>query len=389
MSLTKLQATLIPFVTVCLILGVSIVVIAFGRGYRLDFQKTSVKPTGIVSATSDPTAAQIFVDGKLKSGTNNSFAIDPGWYTVRMTKDGYIGWEKRLRVQGEVVTRADAFLFPTNPSLSPLTTIGVVSPVLSPDGSKIAYVVPHQPKAGLWVLELTDRPLGRNRDPQQVAESTNIFDFTNSKLAWSPDSTDLMVTSGSTIRLYQSRPNSTFTDISGTVATTLKDWSTDKETKDRQKLAAFPPAFIDMASSSAKIISFSPDETKVLYETTASATLPQIITPALIGTNPTEEQRTVTPGKLYIYDSREDKNFFLLDKPYPLFWFPTNRHLILSQDGKIDIMEYDRTNWITIYSGPFVDSFVVPWPNATRIIILTNLNPGASTFPNLYTINLR
>ena len=176
-----------------------------------------------------------------------------------------------------------------------------------------------------------------------------------------------------------------------------------------------------MATSSAKIISLSPDETKILYEATASATIPKVINPPLIGTNPTEEDRNIKPGKIYVYDSKEDRNYFVLDpkelptpKPtptpkrgttaaftltpsplpltspdFPLLWFPTSRHLIITLPGKIDIMEYDRTNWVTIYSGPFVDGFVAPWSNGSRIIIMTNLNGSELPLPNLYTVNLR
>ena len=170
-------------------------------------------------------------------------------------------------------------------------------------------------------------------------------------------------------------------------------------------------------------MAFSPDETKILYEATRSATIPQIINPPLVATNPTEEKRAIEPGKIYVYDSREDKNFLVLDKselpqpavsasptpsprgrtnvnpsptlitnslqPVNVYWFPTNRHLVLTLPGKVDIMEYDRTNWVTVYAGPFVEGFIAPWPNGSRIIIMTNLNPGQSTLPNLYTVNLR
>jgi hypothetical protein len=142
-----------------------------------------------------------------------------------------------------------------------------------------------------------------------------------------------------------------------------------------------------------------------------------VIVPPLIGTNSTEEVRTIQPGNLYVYDSKEDKNYFLLDKkeiPLPtptatpmrlakavakpvvptlpetsVHWFPTSKHILLTLPGKIDMMEYDRTNWTTIYSGPFVDGFVAPWSNGSRIIIMTNLNGDALALPNLYTVNLR
>lgn len=357
-------------------------------------KKSSLKPTGLISATSDPTGAEVSVDGTLKTATNNSFGIDPGYYTVRITKEGYIPWEKKIRVQGEVVSQATAFLFPTNPSLSPLTTLGIANPILSPDGTKVAYVIPASvgtKKAGLWYYELSEGPLGRNRDPIQL-DQPNGFIFDAAKLTWSPDATQLLVQNGSVARLYTiSRPG-VFTDVSPTLPSLFSDWNTAQSDTEKQKLAAFKPVIVNIATSSAKIISFSPDETKILYEATASATIPQVIVPPLIGTNSTPEERTIIPGKFYVYDSKEDKNYFLLDKKEisgAIHWFPTSKHLLITLKGKIDVMEYDRTNWITIYSGPFVDDFVAPWNNGSRIIILTNLNGDALSLPNLYTVNLR
>jgi len=396
----KFRSTFISIVTLCAILGVAAAVIAYGRGYRLDLNKTSIKPTGLISATSDPAGAQVLVDGTLKTATNNSFGIDPGFYTIRISKEGYISWEKKIRVQGEVVSAASAFLFPTNPSLSPLTTLGIANPSLSPDGTKVAYTIPaarldatSAKKSGLWYYELSEGPLGRNRDPIQL-DQTAGFDFDTSRITWSPDATHLLVDNAAGSRLYALNKPGVFTDVTATRQTLLADWNAAQADTEKQKLAAFKPAIITMATSSAKIISFSPDETKILYEATASATIPQIINPPLIGTNSTAEDRTIQPGKFYVYDSKEDKNYFLLDqKEIPgvdtIHWFPTSKHLLITLKGKIDVMEYDRTNWITIYSGPFVDNFVAPWNNGSRIIILTNLNGDALSLPNLYTVNLR
>ncbi len=430
MKLPTTRSILYTFFTLCFILGASFAIILYGRGYRLDLRKNSVKPTGLISATSDPIGAQVLVDTRLRSATNNAFTIDPGWYTVQIIKEGYIGWQKKLRIQGEVVTRADAFLFPKNPSLSPLTTSGIEHPVLSPDGTKIAYTIPldvtrdgQSSKAGLWVLELVDRPLGRNRDPQLLGQSSNSFNLSNASLLWSPDSTQILAMLPGSARLFNTSKALTFDDVSQSFEALIQTWTEQKTLKNSQKLTAFKQKFIDVATSSATILSFSPDETKLLYEATASATLPLIIDPALIGTNPTEEVRALKTGNLYVYDSKEDKNYLVLSgdevkqllltptqkptaKPKlplpqlnkittqqisisPISWFPTNRHLILAGDKKIDVMEFDRTNWITVYSGPFVDGFVAPWTNGSRLIIMTNLNPDASTLPNLYTVNLR
>ncbi len=435
-----------PF-PILFILVATFAVIMYGRGYRPDFQTNSIKPTGLLSATSDPIGAQVYIDGALKTATNNSVNIEPGNYTVRITKEGYSSWEKKFRIQGEIASRTDAFLFLTNPSLSPITNTGIVNPIMSPDSTRLAYTVPldynnganSTTKAGLWVHELTERPLGMNRDPRHLDVSTVAFDFSKAKIIWSPDSRELMVALGNRVRLYEISRINEFEDVTFTYTTILSDWEKEKQELNRQKLASFKPAFSDVLLTSAKIISFSPDESKLLYEATAAATFPLVIDPPLIGSNPTEEKRTIDPGKLYVYDSREDKNYFLLDKneiptsstspqsspspspndrkviksspspnlqpttylsaealanvdnlqPYDIYWFPTSRHFVLAFPGKIDIMEYDRTNWVTVYSGPFQDDFIAPWPNGSRILILTNLNPGLSPYPNLYTVNLR
>ncbi len=430
MKLPSTRSILYTFFTLCFIFGASFAIILYSRGYRLDLTKNSVKPTGLISATSDPIGAQILVDTRLRSATNNTFTIDPGWYTVQIIKEGYIGWQKKLRIQGEVVTRADAFLFPKNPSLSPLTTSGLEHPILSPDGTKIAYTIPldvtrdgQSSKAGLWVLELVDRPLGRNRDPQLLGQSNGFFNLSSASLLWSPDSSQILVLLPGAARLYSSSKPLSFDDVSLDYQALIETWTIEKQLKDGQKLAAYKQDFINVATSSAKILSFSPDETKLLYEATAGATIPLIINPPLIGTNPTVEVRTIKHGNLYVYDSKEDKNYLVLSdtevkqfapspttKPTPkpkqplqpippiqrqqntlspISWFPTNRHLIVAGDKKIDVMEFDRTNWITVYSGPFVDGFVAAWTNGSRLIIMTNLNPNAGTLPNLYTVNLR
>ena len=429
--LRKLKKFTSPW-PILFILTATIAVIFYGRGYRPDFQNNQIKPTGLLSATSQPVGSQVYVDGLLKTATNNPVNLDPGWYTVKITKEGYIAWEKHLRVQGEVVTRTDAFLFPTSPSLSPLTNTGVEKPLLSPDGTKIVFIIPtsvasSSKRAGLWVYELTERPLGLNRDPRQLGTTTAGLDFSKAIVRWSPDSSQVLADFGSSVRLYEAGNAGQFEDVSATYPILLREWEDSKNIKLKQQLSAFKQGFIDVATSSAKIIALSPDENKILYEATSSATLPQIMDPPLIGTNPTEEHRQIEPGKLYVYDAKEDKNYFLLDKnevlthssnpsPTPkqsprssanpasnsstnsqlpssnydfIRWFPTSRHLVLSLPGKIDILEYDRTNWITVYSGPFVDGFFAPWPNGSRIILMTNLNPGQSTLPNLYTVNLR
>lgn len=429
----KIRSPLITFVTVCVVLGTAATIIAYGRGYRFDFNSTNVRPTGLMSATSQPVGAQVFIDGKLRAATDISFTIDPGWYTVTIAKEGYQSWEKYLRVQGEVVTRADAMLLPANPSLTAITGNGVVAPVLSPDGTKLAFVVPTPTatsagtltaRAGIWVLDLADKPLGLNRDSRQIATAGDLNPNLVS-LAWSADSKEILVrlkpkTGIPSFFLLETDRLNNPPIAAGSVLTLTNAWRELLRTKEEDKLATLAPEFIAEATESMKIIAFSPDETKILYEATAAATLPEHIIPPLIGTNPTEETRTLTRDNLYVYDIKEDRNYSLgasqnlgvvpapkpltaaqrtpdaifdeyvaLTGPKSLQWLATSRHLVYAGDEKIDVMEYDAGNRKTVYAGPFWDTFVVPWTNATKLVILTNLNPTASLENNLYAVNLR
>lgn len=425
-----------PLISLLVILGTSAVIIAYGRGYRPRFSQNGsslVRSTGLVSATSDPVGAQVYLDGILKTATNNTFNVDPGKHTIRISKDGYLSWQKDIMVEKEVVSRADAFLFPVNPSLSPLTSSGIIKPTLSPDGTQIAYIIPPKEQtiealatAGLWIFDLVDRPLGFNRDARQIETWQSTWDTDALNIQWSPDSQEVVLLLPTEATLFDLTNKDTGRKIVNNELVTIRqNWQTEQKLKNTQQFAALKQPLIDIATTSAELIAFSPDETKLLYLATASATIPQIIDPPLIGTNSQEEQRSIVAGNIYVYDTKEDKNYLLfhsnelaptpsstptaptrrlptptlkpelnintpqLTTDYPIRWFPTNRHLVITLPGKIDILQYDRTNWITVYSGPFQEGFVAPWPTGSRLIIVTNLNPGASPLPNLYTVNLR
>lgn len=397
MELGKLRSVAITIISIILIGSVSLALIAFGRGYRFDIKKKILAPTGLLTVTSDPTGAQVLVDGKKLSATNTTVNLVPGWYTITMVKEGYQSWEKKIRVQGEVVARADATLFPVNPSLRAITSSGVTAPVLSPDGTKLAFIVPFQAsqfdptelpsRSGIWVLDLVDKPLSVNRDARQILkyETLNITEATT--LSWSPDSKQVLVN-------YYLLNSDSLNDLPKLVPdmTVLQtEWQTLKNSQDKEKLLTLPDEFVSVATQSAKIISFSPDETKIFYEATSAAALASVIKPALIGTNPTEEEREITPDNLYVYDVKEDRNYLLGKiKDFSLIqWLPSSRHLIITGKDRIDVMEYDGTNRKTVYAGPFWDGFVAPWTNGSRLLILTNLNSGASAVNNLYAVNIR
>ncbi|MEK7504299.1 MAG: PEGA domain-containing protein, partial [Patescibacteria group bacterium] len=117
----------------------TIAVILFARGYRFSLKLQTLQATGLLSATSLPTGASVYVNGELKTATYTTLNLTPGVYQVKIKKDGFAPWEKTLKIEPEVVTRTGPLLFPTVPSMRSVTFSGATLPTLSSDGSRIAY----------------------------------------------------------------------------------------------------------------------------------------------------------------------------------------------------------------------------------------------------------
>jgi hypothetical protein len=381
------------------ILGASAIII-LARGYKPDFSNLTLKPTGLLVATSQPDGAQIWVDGKLKSATNTTLNLPPDEYEVEIKKDGFSPWKKTLTLQKELVTKADAYLFSTLPNLKALTFTGASNPLLSPDGQKVVFVVSDasSSKRGLWVLDLTGLPLGLSREARQISLSLGKErDFSEAKISWSPDSKQILAVfknkTGRILYAYilegdKLNPNESLEDISLTLEVILSLWEKEKQLRLETQLSSLPPKLLNTLQDKVKDIQFAPDETKILYTATASASIEEkIITPPPAPSTQREE-RQIKPDRIYVYDLKEDKNFYLGEVGENRYsWFPTSRHIFIIEQDKITVQEYDGTNSTDIYAGPFVNSFAFPFPDATRLLILTSINKDAP--PNLYAVTLK
>ncbi|MDO8658835.1 MAG: PEGA domain-containing protein [Candidatus Levybacteria bacterium] len=402
---------LISFLIILFLITGTVLVVLHGKGYRFGFEKgkPDLSGTGLLVATSSPNGAQVFVNGHLTTATDNTISLSPGDYTIKIFKEGYFPWEKKIKIQKEIVSKAEALLFPTYPKLESITAREVKSPVIDPSMTKVAYTSGSQSikKNGIFVLDMSSKPiLTLQSASTQIADDT-ADKFSDAKLSWSPDGKDLIATisgelrSPTTYLLSASGSNDSPKDVTATLDSVDASWKNDKEEKEKAQLETLKTDLRKVISQNFRIISWSPDETKLLYEASQSATIPLIIKPRLIGTDSTPEVRVLEKDSIYVYDIREDKNFKInienwnlpdnkgnFQKPKPLSWFPDSKHLVYVHDNEINIMEYDGLNLTKIYAGQFTDNYVFSWPNGSKIVILTNLN-NPSISPNLYTIGLK
>ncbi|MEK9175837.1 MAG: PEGA domain-containing protein [Patescibacteria group bacterium] len=378
----------------------TILVVLYGKGYRFGFGegKVELNGTGILVTKSIPDGASVFVDGKLKTATDNTINLAPGQYQVKIEKEGYFPWEKKIKVQTEAVSRAEALLIPTAPKLESITDVGAASPVIDPTLTKIAFVVASQSaiRNGVYVFDMKSSPLLtlQSASTQIVDDTTDLF--SQSKISWSPDGKDLIATISAsngfetTYLLDTDRANNPPNDVTDTLSTVNTSWTRIKDAKERAVLNSLPSRVRTVVRQNFKVISYSPDQNKILYEASRSGTLPVIIKPRLIGVNSTPEVRTIEIGRIYVYDVKEDRNYQMDQANFQgaFSWFTDSKHLIFVRNKELHMIEYDSLNDTTVYAGPFIENYVFPWPDSTRIVLLTNLG-NSKILPNLYTISLK
>lgn len=228
---------------------------------------------------------------------------------------------------------------------------------------------------------------------QIIDDSADLF--SESEIAWSPDGKDLMATTSangilSTYLLDTDRTNNPPNNISSSMAEVQNSWAKMKLGKDTASLASLPQKARNMVKSHFNILSYSPDKNKILYEANKSTNLPIVISPRILGSNPTEEQRNIEQGSIYVYDVKEDRNYKMDSGKFSgaYSWFSNSRHIIFVQNNEVRIMEYDGLNDTTVFAGPFTKEYIFPWQDGTRVVILTNLG-NSQTESNLYTISLK
>lgn len=437
---------------------VSALIIIFGAvlaiqyakgGYRLTDQGIA-QGTGLLSVNSFPTGAEVFIDDRLVTATDDTLYLEPGQYKVEIKRDGYTTWEKLINIEEELVAQTNARLFPMAPSLTPLTFTGVTNLSPSPDGQKVLFHVASASasrKNGLYILEFSSSPLSFQNGPRQIAEDTPEFDLANARFIWSPDSSEIMMITGNRQVMLQSdrlQNLQTLQDIFPTQKQILSEWEQEMYIRERQYLEQFPPEVVAVATSSAKNVYISPDKKRLLYTATESAEIPDTIVPPLPATNTQSEERQLQAGGIYVYDREEDKNFRIgseatdsaqANQPRKQLlatdlqssvnavtnasassfttlqasdsaqtaanfrvyhsslytntfqWYPDSRHLFFVADDAIKVLEYDGTNTTTLYNGPFDPAFVYPWPDGNRLIIKTFFSMSAPD--NLYGLELR
>lgn len=419
----------IASVLVFIILGISVVSF-FIRGYRVDIDNKTITTTGLLAANSVPKGASVYIDDKLVTATDDTINLPPGEYTVKIVKDGFFPWQKKVTIKKEVVYQTGAELFTNTPDLKKLTSTGAINPSLSLDGQKIAYSVASasaSTKNGVWISNLSNGGLNPIRSSsQQLARVQPGIDWTETNFIWSPDNSQILAISGSIdqpsaaylLATDRLTPADEIRNVIVQLPIIIEEWEKIRRADLDQQIQTLPEELREIASNSAKLITFSPKEKKFFYLATRENQIPENIIPHPPARSNQPEQRQILPGKIYTYNLEDDTNFYIVDaekigidwqklvenpkeeekkttmlEKYVLnaqasiYWLSTNNHLVFIEDNQVKVIEVDGTNKQTLFAGPFINGYVFPSPNGNQLITLTTLNPQLP--PNLYGVTIR
>lgn len=320
---TSTKTLLIFLATLVFILGGTYAMIRYAQGYR-PTKTGTIRGTGLLSANSFPTAAEVYINGKLTTATDNTLNLNPGEYEIEIKKDGYHNWYKKMQITEELVTETNAQLFPTSPSLEPLTYTGATLPVPAPDGTKLAFTVASSSavaKNGLYVQDLSSSPILINKTARQIARTESGYDYTTSTYTWSPNGSEILVSfeSGAHILLNANQFNdlSTLKDVTVRLPQILSQWELELAREERVQLLLLPDFMANIATMSATNLYFSPDNKRLLYQATADTEIPTGLVQELPSSSTQTETRSLKTGDWYVYDLKEDKNFLIVQATAP------------------------------------------------------------------------
>jgi hypothetical protein len=374
-----------------LILGSTTLLYLFLAGWRPDFTFSTtetptfdVKQTGMISAKSNPQGANVYLDGKLLTATNNTLSgIQPGKHNLRIVRNGYVDWEKEIEVFPELVTDITAVLITQTPRIEPLTNTGAKTPTLSYSQERIAFFSKDTESPGVWVQDLSGSTLNIFRNSaKNILKDNNFVTYSNGNaLTWSPEEDELLIElDNSKFYLLDINTNNV-TPV--TKPNELKNtWKNrlDQKRLDFISQLNLPVEIVKIASEENTL--WSPDNKKFLYR--------------------------IEDGERYIY------KIYNMEKPLPvgeqvettvfeysktseqpkISWYSDSFHLILTEfyqeeekKGKISIIRIDGTNKIEIYNNTLYSDSVYSTPGGDKLIILTSFKSNGQT--DLYTLGIK
>lgn len=106
----KVVSILLSIFSVVFVIGGALGIYYFSKGYRLNIPDRQIKRTGVLTVQSEPSNAQVYINGDDVGRTPKSRTLDVGIHNISVKKDGYVEWNKEVEIVEEKSTPIYPFL---------------------------------------------------------------------------------------------------------------------------------------------------------------------------------------------------------------------------------------------------------------------------------------
>lgn len=163
----------------------AVIVILIAQGYYFDFKNMKLKKQGMIVVRSIPKNSNVYLDNVFKKNkTPLNLPLFTGDYEIRVEKEKYLTWTKKLNVKTGLVAWADyVFLILKDRGIEAITSEGVKNYLISDDATKAAFT---DLKNNVWIADI-----GKNEHKKLYSSEVNDKNITI--LDWSENKNSLFV----------------------------------------------------------------------------------------------------------------------------------------------------------------------------------------------------
>lgn len=192
------------FIAAILFGAASFFLLYMAKGYvfELNGLKINFKKTGMIIYSSKPSDGKVTLNGKkVKKGSGSSlfpskiYGLLAGDYDLRLEKENYLPWEKKLHIEQGFVTWANyILLFPQNPVRDTVIEDGKITAAeSSPDNRKIAFIYETLAnKQEIWLLDTLNlsktKLMPASQTQEEMLASNSVL-----SMNWSEDSSKVLL----------------------------------------------------------------------------------------------------------------------------------------------------------------------------------------------------
>lgn len=143
-------------VIAAVIAGSTLLLVSYGQGYSYDFRDHKFVSNGLLILGTTPNGARLSINGKQsRKVTPYRSTFRVGQYDVKLTKDGYRTWNKRITiVASEVVNMALIIMVPQNLRTAVIPNTVETSSILASSDHRHVAAITAGSQPGLWQLNV-------------------------------------------------------------------------------------------------------------------------------------------------------------------------------------------------------------------------------------------